>query len=66
MSVVLPLTSWDLSVTRLDVRTLDVAPGQNGNVLFVITQPSEFGHAPRVEFLRLGAWARDTFSQACF
>ncbi len=60
------VTNLDLSVATLDVRTLEVAPGQNCNVLFVTTQPFEFVRLPRVEFLRLGAWYRDTFSQACF
>lgn len=60
------VTNLNLSVATLDVRTFEVAPGRNCNVLFVITQPFDFVRVPRVEFLRMGAWARDTFSQACF
>lgn len=60
------VTSLDLSVATLGVRTLEGAPGQNCNVLFVLTQPFEFVRVPRVELMRMGAWARDTYSQACF
>lgn len=56
----------DLSVATLDVGTQEIAPGQNCNVLFVITQPFHFVRLSRVDHMQLGAWSRAVFAPPCF
>ena len=59
------VTDADLSVTSLDVTSLETQPGLGCGVIFTETQPFQLVTVRRVPGLELNTWAANTTSHTC-